>query len=150
MKNPYNYFTDIHKVKTFDTFRIAYFAIFLMSFFITEFGRKIYRPFIYNNNISDFGIADSIGNLGGIIVQIFFGLLILNSPKKKGIRLIILCSLGYILYEILQPILPRGVFDWRDIYGTFIGGIIGMGIFLLIHSFLNKNKVYYYLGTDKN
>jgi hypothetical protein len=110
----------------------------------------VYRPFIYNNRINDFGIADSIGNLGGIIVQIFFGITILNPPGSKGIRLIIFFSLGYIIYEIVQPYLPKGVFDWRDIYGTIIGGVIGLAIFLMIHAFLNKNKVMYRFGdSDK-
>ena len=52
-------------------------------------------------------------------------------------------TLGYILYEILQPYLPRGVFDWNDVYATFIGGTVGTIIFLLLHRFPKKNSVYY-------
>jgi hypothetical protein len=115
----------------------------LLSFGLTEIGRFIYRPFIYENNINDFGIADSIVNSGGIIVQIFFGLLFLNSTKVKGIRLITFFTLGYILYEIVQPLLPKGVFDWKDIYGTLIGGVIGLLFFLLIHSVFKRNRLIY-------
>ena len=31
--------------------------MFMLSFGITEIGRFIYRPFIYENNINDFGIG---------------------------------------------------------------------------------------------
>lgn len=84
-----------------------------------------------------------MGNLGGIIVQIFFGLFIINPSKKKGLRLITFFSLGYILYEIAQLVLPKGVFDWLDIYGTFVGGVIGLLLFLLIHKVIRENKIFY-------
>ena len=84
-----------------------------------------------------------MGNSGGIIVQLFFGLLIFNSSKIKGLRLIFFFIIGYILYEIAQLFLPKGVFDWKDIYGTIIGGLIGMLLFLLIHKVIKKNKNIY-------
>jgi glycopeptide antibiotics resistance protein len=113
----------------------------LISFGLTAIGRNIYRPFIYENNINDYGIADSMGNLGGIIVQIFFGLALINSTKKKGLRIISFFILGYILYEIAQLCLPKGVFDWKDIYGTIIGGVIGWLLFLLVHKVIKRNKI---------
>lgn len=88
MKSKNNFFLDKENIRRLDTFRIIYFVMFLLSFVLTEIGRYVYRPYIYENNINDFGIADSMGNLGGIIVQIFFGLTVFNSTKKKGLRLI--------------------------------------------------------------
>ena len=143
MKSKNNFFLDKERIRTIDTYRIIYFATFLFSFVLTEIGRYIYRPFIYENNISDYGIADSMGNSGGIIVQLFFGLLIFNSSKLKGLRLISFFIIGYILYEIAQLFLPKGVFDWKDIYGTIIGGLIGCLVFLLIHKIIKKNKIIY-------
>ena len=143
MKSQNNFFLDIDKIKTIDTFRIVYFAMFLVSFGLTEIGRYVYRPFIYKNEIDDFGIADSMGNSGGIIVQIFFALTIINSTKIKGLRLISFMVVGYILYEIAQPFLPKGVFDIKDIYGTIIGGIIALLLFLLINSGIKQNKILY-------
>jgi len=143
MKLKSNFFLDEKKIRTIDTYRIIYFVIFLISFGLTEIGRYMYRPFIYENNINDYGIADSMGNSGGIIVQLFFGLLIFNSSKIKGLRLISFFIIGYILYEIAQLFLPKGVFDWKDIYGTIIGGLIGMLLFLLIHKVIKKNKNIY-------
>ena len=141
MKSPGNFFLDKEQIRTIDTFRIIYFITFLISFGLTEIGRQLYRPYIYENKINDFGIADSIGNSGGIIVQIFFGLAIINSTKKKGVRLIAFFTIGYILYETVQPFLPKGVFDWQDIYGTLIGGIIGLLLFLLIQKVIKQNKI---------
>jgi glycopeptide antibiotics resistance protein len=142
MKN--NFFIDKDTIKVVDTLRIIYFFFFILAFVFTEIGRYIYRPFIYGNNIYDYGIADSMGNLGGIIVQIFFGLAILNSTKVKGLRLIVFFTFGYIFYEFAQLFLPKGVFDWKDIYGTFIGGLSGLILFLLIHKVFNRNKVYFH------
>ena len=137
-------FMDKEQFKTIDMRRISYFLTAVLSFLLTEFGRFTYRPYIYENNINDFGIADSIGNLGGIVVQIFLGMLILNPSKKLGFRIIAILVGGYILYEILQPILPKGVFDWLDIYGTVLGGIIALLIYLLIQRLTkNKNKILY-------
>ena len=143
MKIQNNFFIDVEKIRTIDTFRIIYFAIFLISFGLTEIGRFKYRPYIYENNLNDFGIADSIGNLGGIIVQIFFGLTLINSTEKKGLRIIAFFVIGYIIYEIAQAILPKGIFDWKDIYGTIIGGIIGMLLFFLMHKLIKRNNIFY-------
>ncbi|NVK49583.1 MAG: hypothetical protein HWE09_07420 [Cyclobacteriaceae bacterium] len=140
MSKKNNLFTDKESIKTIDRLRVIYFGIAVFFFFLTEIGRNIYRPFIYSNHIDDFGIADSIGNLGGVIVQIFFTLAILNSPGKKAFHVIGFIVIGYILYEIVQPYLPRGVFDWKDIYGTVIGGLISI-IFLGIVWKTIPNKV---------
>ena len=142
MEKHYNFFTDRTSIKTIDRLRLVYLGIAVLFFFLTEIGRNIYRPFIYSNNIDDYGIADSIGNSGGIIVQIFFMLAILNSPIKKVFRVIGFIVIGYILYEILQPYLPRGVFDWKDIYGTLIGGVISLFILFFVKKMV-ENKVIY-------
>jgi hypothetical protein len=88
--------------------------------------------------MNDFGLADSIGNLGGILVQTFIGMTLLNPSRKQGLRLILLFIVGYIVYEILQPFLPRGTFDWMDIYGTLLGGGFGTLIFLGLHWLRNR------------
>lgn len=142
MKSKDSFFLDRDNFRRVDTFRIFYFFMFVFSFVLTEIGRYVYRPYIYENNINDLGIADSMGNLGGIMVQMFFGLTLLNSSRKKGVRIILFFVVGYIVYEILQPFLPKGVFDWKDIYGTIIGGVIGFLLFLLIHKVVKRNRVF--------
>jgi len=142
-KSRKNFFIDKEKIRTIDTFRIIYFVLFVLFFVLTEMGRFIYRPFIYEHQINDWGIADSMGNLGGILVQLFFGFSVINPTKVKGLRLITFFVLGYIIYEIAQPFLPKGVFDWKDIYGTLIGGVSGLLLFLLMHKTIKSNKIFY-------
>ena len=143
MKSSKNFFTDEKQLRTIDTKRILYFLVAVFSFLITEAGRFVYRPFVYENHINDFGIADSIGNSGGIIVQIFFGLAIINSNFKQGFSVIAVATGGYILYEFAQPYLPKGTFDWLDVYGTLIGGLIGLIVYILIHKVVKQNKTIY-------
>ena len=84
MKSRNNFFLDKDNFRIIDKLRIYYSILFIVSYGLTEIGRYVYRPFIYDNHINDFGIADSIGNSGGILAQIFFGLMIINPSKKKG------------------------------------------------------------------
>jgi hypothetical protein len=143
MNSTSNFFTDKAHFSIIDTRRLTFLAATVLAFFVTEFGRFVYRPFIYENNINDFGLADSVGNWGGIVVQIFLGMAILNPPYKKGFRLIGFFVAGYILYEALQPILPKGTFDWLDIYGTLVGGAIGIIVYVFINKLVQKNKIIY-------
>ena len=114
----------------------------VVAFLLTEAGRNVYRPYIYRNEISDFGIADSMGNLGGIVVQVFFSLAILNSQKRKVFNVIGFLVAGFILYEIVQPYLPKGVFDWQDIYGTIIGGLVSAILLVLMRLIVKRNRVF--------
>ncbi|MCF7823273.1 MAG: hypothetical protein K9N35_03795 [Candidatus Marinimicrobia bacterium] len=73
-------------------------------------------------------------------MQIFFTLSILNPDKVRSYRLAVFLAVGYIIYEILQTILPRGTFDWMDILGT----LYGLGISILILSLLWRLNVSQY------
>ena len=136
-------FTDRESFRTIDTLRLIYAATAVAAFGLTEAGRYVYRPYVYENGISDFGIADSMGNLGGIVVQIFFSLAILNSQRRKAFNVVGFLVAGYILYEIVQPYLPKGVFDWKDIYGTIIGGAISVAYLLLLRMIVKENQVFF-------
>ena len=135
-------FTDREAFRTIDLFRLLYLVTAVVAFFVTEAGRDVYLPYIYEHGINDLGIADSMGNLGGIVVQIFFSLAILNSQKKKAFNVIGFLVAGYILYEIVQPYLPKGVFDWKDIFGTIIGGVVSVLVLLLLRLIVKNNRVF--------
>ena len=122
-------------------FRLLYAMTAVVALFLTEAGRFIYRPYIYRNDINDFGIADSMGNLGGITGLLFFSVDLQNSQKKKAFNVIGFLVAGYILYEIIQPYLPKGVFDWKDVYGTIIGGCIAAMILVLLRQMVKTNRV---------
>ena len=136
------FFTDREAFRTIDLFRLLYATTAVAAFLLTEAGRSVYRPYIYSNGINDFGIADTMGNLGGIVVQIFFSLAILNSQKEKAFNVIGFLVVGYILYEIVQPYLPKGVFDWKDIYGTIIGGFVAVIFLLLLRLIVKSNPAF--------
>ena len=133
MKKRSSIFGDFESMRTIDLRRVAYLITGIAAFFLTEFGRFVYRPYIYQNHVNDFGLADSIGNLGGIIVQIFVMLAFFNSSFRKGFNLIVFLVAGYILYEFLQPYLPKGVFDWLDVYATIVGGLLAAILFVVTH-----------------
>ena len=101
--------------------RVVFLCVAILAFFVTEFGRFVYRPYVRRHGVVDFGLADSIGNLGGIVVQIFITLAAVNATKKQSFCIAPLLAVGYVAYEFLQPFLPKGVFDWKDVYGTLLG-----------------------------
>lgn len=128
----------LERLLRFDSKRVLLFIIFLLAFIITEIGRKVYRPYIYSNGIFDFWIADTIGNFTGTIAIIFFDLAIINLPdekRTKGKWFVLFITIGLIIYELVQYILPgRNTCDWRDIIATIIAGIISLGLYKMIYS----------------
>ena len=141
MEFPYNLFTSTEKLRTIDTRRVIYVVALILAFVVTEIGRHVYRPIIYQNDINDFGLADSIGNMGGIIAQVFLGLALMNPNLKQGFRVIGFLIIGYIFYEIVQPILPKGTFDWKDVFGTILGGVLAGIVFFMIQKYFKKNRI---------
>ena len=129
---------DRDRIFKIDRKRIIFFGIFISMFIITEIGRKIYRPYIYANDIFDYWIADTIGNFTGTIAIIYFDLAGVNPYYKKGRWFILLITSGLIVYEIVQYFLPgRNTFDWRDIIATIMAGVISFGLYELIY----KNNI---------
>lgn len=126
---------DKNRIFKIDTKRIAYFVTFVFMFVLTEIGRKIYRPYIYSNDIFDFWIADTIGNFTGTIAIIFFDFAGVNPKYKQGRMFLIFISLGLIVYELVQYILPgTNTCDWKDIIATLLAGLISWGIYELFNN----------------
>ncbi len=94
----------------------------MIFFAATEAGRKIYRPYVYRNHLDDWGIADTIGNSLGTLTQIFLYLGLVNATRIESYRIIAFVTGGYIVYEVLQTILPRGTFDLKDVIATLAAG----------------------------
>ncbi len=127
--------------------RFAYLIGFVSFFVLTEIGRKFYRPYIYRTHIDDFGIADTIGNSLGTLTQIFLYLGLANATKRQSYRIIAFVTLGYIGYELVQPYLPRGTFDWKDVCATLGAGMLAAVVVTVVHfvlperdSRVNKNE----------
>ncbi|MHC1706106.1 MAG: hypothetical protein AB9842_01155 [Bacteroidales bacterium] len=123
---------DKNRMSIIDAKRMAFFLIFVMMFFITEIGRKIYRPYIYSHHIFDYWIADTIGNLTGTIAIIFFDIAIVNPKYKQGRIFLFIITVGLIVYELLQYFSPKSILDWRDMIATVMAGLFSWGIYELL------------------
>ena len=107
---------------------------------VTEFGRHIYRPWAYARGLNDFGLADSVGNLGGIVVQVFVSVALFNATRQQSFRLAAFLSVGFIAYEFAQPYLPKGVFDWRDVAATALGFALSCVLLWIIWRLLDTRN----------
>jgi hypothetical protein len=106
--------------------------LFAVFFILTEVGREIYRPYVYQNGIDDLGFADVVGNLLGTAAIIFFNLGISHATRIQSIRIVAFVTTGVVIYELLQPVLPRGVLDWKDVISTFVAGLFSLTMVLAI------------------
>ena len=91
-------------------YKVINLAIGISALLIYEFvGRPIYRPYIYENNINDLHIADTLGNTLGTMTTIFFLIAILSNETKKGNYLIKLGTFSVVVYEFAHPLLGKPI-----------------------------------------
>ena len=124
-------FWDKATILKMSRLRVVYAVVFLSAFVLTELGRFVYRPYVYRSGLDDFGIADTMGNSLGVVTQIFCLLAVMHSNWRQGIRVIAFATCGYIAYEFMQLVLPRGTFDMKDVIATLAGGVVSLGILSL-------------------
>lgn len=124
-----NFFTDKSNIFEPAPIRLVYLGMGVVSYIVTEVFRLRLRPVFRAVEFNDHGFSDSIGNGGGIMVQIFLTFALLNPNRNQSYRLAAFLSAGYIVYEFAQPYLPKGTFDWNDVYATVLGYLLA--IFLL-------------------
>lgn len=89
------YFSSPDRIFAPSRSRLVFLLLGIAAYAATELGRFVYRPYARQNHLSDFGLADSVGNLGGIGVQIFLGLAILNSTRRQSYRMAAFSAVGY-------------------------------------------------------
>ncbi len=116
--------------------------LFAASFFLYEAGSSFYRPFIYENGINDFFIADTLGTSFGTLTAIFFVLLLQGRNHITDMIYIAGVTFIIMLYEILA--LPGNtVFDPKDLYAALIFGTIAAVVyyfFFLKREWKDKNE----------
>ena len=117
-------FTSPERVRRFEPRRVVFVVLAIVAFVLTEVIRRGLRPGLRSTGGVALTVANSIGNLGGVVVQIMLSLALLNSSRIQALRVIGFIVTGYIAYEFLQPVLPRGTFDWNDVVATAIGGLL--------------------------
>lgn len=121
----------------FTKYKAINFTIGISALLIYEFvGRPIYRPYIYNNKINDFHIADTLGNTFGTLPTIFFLIAILSNDTTKGNYLIKLGTFSVIVFELVHPLLGKPIDIW-DIIATISAGLVSY----LIYNGIFKDKL---------
>jgi hypothetical protein len=134
-------FWSKERVFTFSPLRGVYWCAFALFFLLTEWGRKVYRPFVYANGVRDGGLADVMGNSGGTLAIIFFDLAFTHATRVQGRRIIGLVTAGLMVYEVLQGVLPKSVFDWKDMVATLIAGLFALVLLEIIHHRLPETEI---------
>ena len=132
------YFVDRVRVFQPATIRLTFLIVGVFTFLFTELFRQRLRPIIRAMEINDWGFSDTIGNSGGILVQIFLSLAIINPTRTQSFQLDAFFSAGYIFYEFAQPYLPKGTFDWKDVLATLNGYFIA--VVLLVYLWRMDDK----------
>lgn len=113
--------------------RIINLSIGIAAFLIYEFlARPIYRPFVYQNNINDFHVADTIGNTLGAFASIFILIGVIGKGRIQHIFLIKTITISVALYEILHPLLGKPIDTW-DIVASVFTGALSLILYKVIH-----------------
>src|SRR5688572_6862411 len=103
----------------------------LSAVVLYELARAYYRPWIYQNGINDFYIADTLGNSLGTIATIFVFVSLLGIDRAKDIFLIRTVTIAVTVYEFTHPLLGKQI-DPFDIIATVIAGLFSEILYRII------------------
>lgn len=113
--------------------RVLHLAIGLSATAVYEFlARPIYRPYIYQHNINDFHIADTIGNSLGTVATVFVWIGLLGQGRSQHLFMIKMITLSVALYEVAHPLLGKPIDPW-DIAATLFTGGLCLLLYKVIH-----------------
>jgi hypothetical protein len=113
--------------------RVIHFSIGIAALLIYEFiARPYYRPYIYQHQINDFHIADTLGNSLGTIATIFTLLALFGHTRPQHIFLINTITISVALYEVAHPLLGKPIDPW-DILATIVSGGFCFLLYRWIH-----------------
>jgi len=116
--------------------RIAFFIIGVVFLVLTHIGDTYYRDWVYSNQVSDFGLANYLPSITGTITAIF---LLIGLSKESFIKAPASAfgvMVGCVIYEVMQPTLGTGVFDWQDLIAVVITGCIVVFLLNLLNNAL--------------
>ncbi|WOC40473.1 hypothetical protein [Polaribacter sp. HL-MS24] len=98
-----------------------------------------YRPYIYANNVSDFGFADVIGSFVSVIS--FCTFVWCNkeySNKVKNSHIFLAIFVYGVLWEFLGYLKLYGTFDKKDIFATIVSGLLTYFIKMVVEKKYDK------------
>lgn len=104
--------------------RIAFIIIGAIFLFLTHIGDTYYRDWVYSNQIADFGLANYLPSITGTITAIFLLIGLSKESFTKAPVSAFWVMVGCAMYEVMQPILGTGVFDWQDLVAVVITGCV--------------------------
>ena len=131
---PFIYWGVLHYLKknnNFTSLNKSTLFIAIIAFSITELGRSFYRPYIYENKIADYFIADTIGNSFGTMTAIFMILTLSGKGTNKDWILVLIIISGLLVYELLN-LTGKTAIDINDMIATVIFGTISALIYLFL------------------
>ena len=99
--------------------RIGFLLLSVLFILCAALMNLLYRPYIYENNIFDFHIADSNSNFFAVPAAICFWLSIEKSTVSRLMYSPLYVSAGFVLYEFIGL-----TYDVYDILATIISGCI--------------------------
>jgi len=115
----------------FSTRKKVTLGIGISAWFLTEMGRSFYRPYIYANDINDWGIADTIGNSFGTVTAVFILLTMSGRGTRWDWRIVGLVFGGLVGYEMLN-LTGSHPFDVNDVLATLVFGAISVLVYARI------------------
>ena len=104
-----------------------------------------YRPYVYENHINDFHLADVIGSVVCVPAAVLCAYGIDNRYSIK--QYTIGAAIVYIAYEFLELFHIHGTFDIYDIIGIFIITRIFMKHNIYSNLFCHKIELHYLCKT---
>ena len=114
--------------------------IFLATLGVTLFEEIMLRPFLQRNEIDFLYLVDSLPNFLAVVLLCFGTMALLAYTKKQEI---IKCTAGYtigiILYEVLQLVMPGRVFDLNDMVASLLGGAFSYLVIFGIDRFIHRD-----------
>lgn len=120
----------------------VYLRISILVAVLGQLLTHFYRPYIYRNNIFDFGFADTIGSLASVICSCFiFWTFKTYSNKEKDKQIMLSVATYSIIWEPMGLIGLHGTFDWKDIVAVLISGLITYRIKEFIEKQMPENKI---------
>ena len=117
---------------SFSKKRLLNLAIGLTALLLTELARTFYRPFIYENGINDFHIADTLGNSLGTVATVFVFVGLLGRDRLEDLFLIRTVTISVFVYELAHPLLGKPI-DPFDMVATVLAGFFCEGLYRLLY-----------------
>ena len=109
-------------MKTANSQRHAlYLYLAIASLIVCLIFQTLYRSFILNSQIYDFGIAGSSVSFWGPLCAMFY--FYYRDASANTLSIAITTVLGASIYECIQPFFKLGYFDWLDIIASCLAGL---------------------------